>query len=190
MDFELIRDRIRDSLDPELGALDVAATEALLRERAARFAEVSRESSREQVYEVIDVERAGSRLGLPRERVREIRVVRLCRLPHLPPTLPGIFHIRGRVLPALDIQPLLDELTPLEHDARCMVAMLTDPRGELGLCIDDVHGLRPVYRDELDGSAELGCSEFFTVVTRDLLAIVNVASLLEHHEFTVSRINT
>lgn len=187
MDFKQIRDRIQGSLELDYGSLDDPASAALMRERTARLAEPPRETSRELAHEIIEIVRAGGRLGLPRERVKEIRVVRLCRLPHAPPTVSGIFHVRGRVLCAIDIQPLLGEATPLEHGAHCMVALLEDPRGDLGLRIDDVRGLRPVYRDEIDDSAELGRSDFFTAVTRDLLAIVDIASLLERREFSVTR---
>lgn len=181
MDLELIREQLERGSDARIDA----ANEALLRERTARLAEAPAEPTRELAHEVVEVARAGGRFGLPRACVKEVRRVRLCRLPHTPPTVPGVFHVRGRVLSALDIQPLLGEAEPPAHGERCLVAMLTSARGQLGLLIDAVHGLRPVYRDELDGGAELGRSEFLIGVTHDLLALVDISRLLERGEFIV-----
>lgn len=186
MNFDTLRDRIQRSLDSELDSLDDPEIAGLMRERTARFAEAPRESSRELLAQVVEVRRGDGRLGLPRARVKEIRSVRLCRLPHMPRTLPGVFHLRGRVLPALDLQPLLGEFTSYEQGARCTVAVLSDPRGNLGLCIDEVRGLRLVYADEIDGNAELGRNDFITAVTRDLLALIDVDKLLAHDEFSLS----
>ena len=189
MDFETTHARLRRSLEHEDGSLDDEATKQLLRERAARFAEAPSESERELAHEVIEVWRAGSRIGLPRARVKEIRVVSLCLLPGTPPTLPGIFHIRGKALCAIDLQPLLGTATPLAHRGRCMIAVLAHPRGDIGLRIDDVVGLRCVYADELDDgddSAGIEHSDFFTAVTKDLLAIVDVSRMLGHREFTMT----
>lgn len=171
---------------PHGGMLDDPENAALLRERTLRYAEPLHERERERVDEVIEVTRAGARLGLPRRMIRELRVVRMCRLPQTPPTLPGIFHVRGRVCCALDLQPLLGEGEAIEHGARCMIALLADPHASLGLCIDEVEGLREIYRDEIDAEVELGRSDFISAVTPDLLSILDIERLLAREEFSLS----
>lgn len=186
MDFEGIQTRIQRSLSLDSGSLDDEATRLLLLKQTARYAEAPIEIHRELAHEVIEVRRAGALVGLPRARVKEIRNVSLCLLPHMPPSMQGIFHIRGKVACAIDLQPLLGDATPLGHGDRCMVAMLTDPRGDVGLRVDDVIGLRRVYADEID-DAQLERSDFVTAVTQDLLVIMDVSRLLDRPEFTMTR---
>lgn len=187
MDFELIRTKIKRSIEPDARSLDHASIQHLLRERSERLAEEPTEVQRSLAYEVIEIQRASAALGLPCSRVTEIRRVRLCALPHTPPTVSGIFHIRGKASCAIDLQPLVGASTPLEHGDHCLVAMLADPRGQVGLRIDEVIGLRRVYADEIDDDAGLERSDFFAAVTSDLLAIVDVSRLLERREFLMTR---
>jgi chemotaxis signal transduction protein len=162
-----------------------AALDALLRERARKLAQSVQADAATPLHRVIAVRRGRAVWGLLNPAVKEVRRVRICALPHTPPTITGLFHVRGRAFCALDLQPLVGAPAPLEHDEECLVAMLEGPEGRAGLRIDEVLGAREVFAEDLRPGLDDGALEFVIAVTKDLTSIIDVPRLLSRPEFTM-----
>lgn len=90
------------------------------------------------------VRMGGGRYGLCAPDVAEVVAVpTVTRLPGVPSWIVGIANWRGRVLPLVDLRPLIGlAITPLPSSARVVVLAVDDV--EVGVLVEAVAGLVPV----------------------------------------------
>ncbi len=73
------------------------------------------------------------RVALPANLVSELAPpVRLHTFPHTTPMLAGVIVRRGRVVPVIDTEPILDGKTPLSHRFYLIARRSIGPADELG----------------------------------------------------------
>ena len=91
----------------------------------------------------------GARYAVPMEAVAEVgRVPRVTRVPGVPDWVAGVSNWRGRILPVVDLRPLLGgSASAFSGDSRLVVA--GDDAISVGLVVDDVDGVA-VLPEELD----------------------------------------
>jgi purine-binding chemotaxis protein CheW len=93
--------------------------------------------------------RAGdARVAMAAEGVAEvIRTPRITRMPHGPPGLLGVTHLRGLVLPIMSLGALLGDDT--HADATRVVVLRRDP--PIGLAVDSIEALKASESDDAEG---------------------------------------
>lgn len=93
---------------------------------------------------------AGARYAVDMDHVAEVVPVPvLTRVPGSPPWLSGVVNWRGRVLPVVDLRPLVGApLSPLPSSARLVV--LGEDDVEVGLVADMVPGLLRCERGDIE----------------------------------------
>ncbi len=152
-----------------------------LRERARMLAARTRGGVTRTLHDrVVVARRSGVRLGLPAESVVEARRTALTRLHRAGGAVAGLFQLRGRVLSAVDLSGLLGGRTEAHSEREELVLVLEGPRGRLGLLVDEIDGVAPVYRDELDGSGTGAQLPFVTAVTVGFVHLIDVLALCDH----------
>lgn len=124
--------------------------------------------------------------GIEVDRVREVlKMPWVSRLPRTPDFLLGVVNVRGRILPVLDLRPLLShQARAADRDTRLLSVRLGE--AEVCLKVDRVGGLTEfaretvhdaptiasgVPKDLIGGQVELGDR---------LLALLEVGPLLDH----------
>lgn len=124
--------------------------------------------------------------GVDVDRVREVlKMPWVSRLPRTPDFLLGVVNVRGRILPVLDLRPLLaHQPRPADRETRLISVRLGD--AEVCLKVDRVGGLTEFARDAvhppptmatgvprevIGGQVELGDR---------LLALLEIGPLLDH----------
>jgi chemotaxis signal transduction protein len=179
LNFDELKQRLRESVD-RLGTHgDAAQVEWVLRQRTRQLASHgSNVTIRRQVGEVVVVRRAQSQFGFPIQDVDEVREVVVGRLPHRSPHICGLFQLRGQVSCLVDLQPFVGATTELDHHERTLAIVVRAPGGNLGVRIDEVLGPRVLHADEMDPGHRDGRLEFVSAVTRDCVEVVDVATLL------------
>jgi len=87
------------------------------------------------------------RYALPLAAVREVVVtpMGLTRVPRSPRALKGVMNLRGRVVPVIDLQALLQLESPQTQRATKIVLMELGRR-DLGLLITDVDGIESIEK--------------------------------------------
>lgn len=157
--------------------------EALLRERARQLASRRHQRDQRRVYrEVVTVRRRRTRLALPTAQLREVRPVKVSKVPGAADHVQGLFQVRGECFCLYDLPELVGSSATLEHRATTMAVLVECARHTVALRINEIIGPRTVYADELaehDGERRLA---FVDAVTRDVLNVVNVQSLLTYLE--------
>jgi purine-binding chemotaxis protein CheW len=125
----------------------------------------------------------GERFAVDIRRARELVIVdELTAVPRAPAYLNGVANLRGRILPILDVRPLLGlAARPVGRGSRVLVV---DPgSGQVGLTIDAILGLESF--DEvapLDEAARRSRGEFGagTVKHQDgLVTLLDLGGLLD-----------
>lgn len=137
-----------------------------------------------QVYREFVVVRRGDRfLGFGLAHVRRVvRDVRVSLLPAAHPTLPGVASVDGRVVPVLDIGPLLGE-EALPVDGTYWGVWVAEEDLEALVLAQDVVGLQEVPEDRVSPEEDtpLLAGHYPWPVDRPehTVHVVNVPALLE-----------
>jgi purine-binding chemotaxis protein CheW len=144
------------------------------------------EGEPEEICTVVSFDVGPGLYGIEVDRVREVlKMPWISRLPRTPDFLLGVVNVRGRILPALDLRPLLaHQARPADEDSRLISVRLGE--AEVCLKVDRVGGLTEfaretvhpaptiasgVPRDLIGGQVEIGDR---------LLALLEVGPLLDH----------
>jgi chemotaxis signal transduction protein len=92
------------------------------------------------------------RYAVPMAAIAEVgRVPRLTRVPGVPAWVAGVSNWRGRILPIVDLRPLLGvPADALRDSARVVVA--GDESVSLGLLVDSVEGVATLPTGELEAA--------------------------------------
>lgn len=102
----------------------------------------------------LTVRAAGARMSLPAQAVAEvIKRPRLTRVPHAPPGLLGVAHLRGAVLPIVSLGQMLGLDA---EDGDRVVVLRRDP--PVGLVVDGVEALAFADGEAEDGDTRLRLS--------------------------------
>lgn len=100
-----------------------------------------------KIRQRLTVRAGGQRVAMAAEGVAEvIRTPRITRVPHGPPGLLGVTHLRGLVLPVVSLGALLGAETPT--DATRVVVLRRDP--PIGLAVDSIEALKAAGDDDVD----------------------------------------
>jgi purine-binding chemotaxis protein CheW len=124
---------------------------------------------------------AGERYAVPGWQVREVRPAgQMTPLPGTPRFVAGLINVRGRVVSALDLRPLLG--LPVDGDSLSVTMLVSSPRGDVAVLIGeqptvqwlsdgDLGPMPPGGPPGLDPSCVRG-------VTRDLIVVLDAERLL------------
>ncbi|KQX23267.1 MULTISPECIES: chemotaxis protein CheW [unclassified Sphingomonas] len=112
--------------------------------------------------QLLALEVAGRRLGLPAIDVREVlKSRRLTPVPQAPPSLLGLCNLRGAAIPVLSLAVLL------EQDARpARRIVVLEGASPIGLAVDQVLGLAPAGEAEALAVAPLIAAQFAGLASR------------------------
>jgi chemotaxis signal transduction protein len=174
MDYELLKQRLHESIERLESNLDDAAIERVLRERGRRLAERA-EAVRPEIYGTVIVARRGATLlGFPIDHVSEVRVVKVTRLPHAQRYVSGVFQLRGQLYALSDLRSFLDEHEPMTQGQITSAVLLTQRGKSLGVRVDEVIGPREIELRELDRGHRDGRLELIAEITHDCIEILDV----------------
>jgi purine-binding chemotaxis protein CheW len=94
--------------------------------------------------DAIVVRMGGGRFAIELAFVAEVgRTPTVTRVPGLPAWLAGVANWRGRILPVLDLRPLLGA-EACEFDSAARLVVLTDVGVAVGMVVDAVEGTTPM----------------------------------------------
>jgi purine-binding chemotaxis protein CheW len=115
----------------------------ILRRRAQVLARPLPDNTRvAETIHLVAFELSGQLFGLEAAQVRETLGAReLTALPGLPATVSGVVNIRGRVVPAFDLRPLL-QLPPSAAPEAQRLLLAEYERTEFAILADAIAGLR------------------------------------------------
>ena len=180
VDFKKVRESLERSSGKLAGQRDERAISEVLRLRSQRLAmrQTVREEAVETFAEVVVVIRGEASFGIPVTSVKEVRSVEITWLPHATKVIAGLFQIRGRTYSLVDIGAFFGQDESLEHGASTLVAVVKGAPGSIGLSIDDVIGHRAITHDEIDDAVHVGTLGFVSHVTRDLVQLIDIDTLL------------
>ncbi len=184
LDFAGLRKRLDESFDRSGGLSDDAAIERLLRERGQRLAARVLDEEKPEVFgTVVVARRRDTTLAFPIECLRELRNVKLTRLPHAARSVCGIFQLRGQLFSLVDLGALVGESEPLAHGSVVLVAMLEHDGNVLGVRLDEVIGPRVVLVEDLDRGHRERQIDFVQEVTRDCVEILDLPAVFACKDF-------
>jgi purine-binding chemotaxis protein CheW len=174
MDYDLLKQRLHESIERFGSTLDDAGIERILRERGRKLAERA-EAVRPEIYGTVVVARRGSSLlGFPIDRVAEVRVVRVTRLPNAHHYISGVFQLRGQIYALSDLRAFMGEPEPMTHGQVTSAVLLTREEKSIGVRVDEVLGPREIEQRELDRGHRDGRLELIADVTHDCVEIMDV----------------
>lgn len=112
--------------------------------------------------QLLEVEVAGRRLGLPAADVREVITSRrLTPVPQAPPSLLGLHNLRGTAIPVLSLAVLLEEdVRPVRR------IVVIEGASPIGLAVDQVLGLAPAGDGEALAVEPLIAAQFAGLAAR------------------------
>jgi len=109
-----------------------------LEERARVLATKEASAAAAQSEEILFFQLGDGQYGLPASSIREVQPLGAWTpLPGTPPFVIGLVNVRGRLLAALDLCPLLD-LPPTPPQATAQLIVLAANGGDVGLLADTV----------------------------------------------------
>jgi purine-binding chemotaxis protein CheW len=189
IDWEEVRRQINDTMEKTTGEKTVSAekAKAILEERARALAKVTRSETGETMQLVV-FSLANETYGIATDYVREVQPLRdISPVPCTPSFVVGIINIRGAIYSVIDIREFFgvpkQELTELTK-----VILVNTGELEVGLLADDVMGARSVPLAEIKPplATRAGAKEeYIQGVTKDMLIILNLESLLRDERIIV-----
>ncbi len=137
------------------------------------------------------------RYGLDVTNVREIYPLeQLTPVPRTPAFVAGVFSARGRILSVIDLRafyglPALANAKTAQ--TKIIVVTNTDPTSEtadmeVGLLVDDVTDVRPVFFDEIElplSTQTGGRANHIQGVTADMLVVLDLNALLSDKQLII-----
>jgi purine-binding chemotaxis protein CheW len=130
----------------------------------------------------------GEQYAVPGWQVREVRPIgQLTPLPGTPPFVAGLVNVRGRVVTALDLRPVIGLRT--DGEAPNVVMLMASPGGDVGVLVSEQPTLRWLREGDLGplppgGPAGLDPA-FVRGVTRDLVVVLDAERLLADQRLLV-----
>lgn len=131
---------------------------------------------------------AGELFGVPVEQVQEIiSYQHFNRLPEQPSYMPGVFDLRGAVVPAVDLR-LRFGIEAKEYDNNTVILVLNTEGRTVGMVVDAVSDVLTLYADDIQPPPELaesGSKEYLEAMGKkgdDLVIILNIDKLLGRME--------
>ena len=135
---------------------------ATLRERAVALArpEPHGDAVADRLL-VIEFSLAGERYAVEAEYTAEVRAAtQVTRLPGVPSHVAGVFAVRGRVVPLVDLRVLLDLPAAVQSDTQKALILHADG-AEFGLLADSIDGVRNLsladIHPPLPGQRDVAC---------------------------------
>ena len=183
IDFGVLKDTNRILGEVISGKYDQQEIDSVLRERARRLSERSTQTVEREILDTVVVARRHqSAFGFPVHSVKEVQRVEPESIPHATTVVVGAFQVRGQLRCLIDMQPLVSRSGSQRDDPMGLAVTVTGSLGEISVGVDEIIGTRIVYRDEISGDMASSSASFISVVTKDLLSIVDVEELLSSPE--------
>lgn len=163
---------------------DDRTTQRILDARAAGLAMALGSTTRSHdEFEVAACTVGSERFGFPVRHLREIvPLPKVTRLPHSPPWVLGVAHVRGTLLSVIDLGRLCTVRGASLHKH---LAVVQAPDGPIGFTVDEVLACRPVSASILEPDARERSDHRALGVTRDLLVVLDVPKLLASPELII-----
>ncbi|MBN2525959.1 MAG: chemotaxis protein CheW [Deltaproteobacteria bacterium] len=162
--------------------------EHILAQRAARYADVVRQSETANVIAEIVVTSVGDeKLGFPVQSLSNIiKTPNIAALPSMPSLLKGIVQYRGEIFSVVDIAKWfgVSGKSMGKH-----LATLDTARGKLGILIDDVLHFRTVSVGDVAAHLENGTTRTghpIQFTTRDAVMVLDIEELIKRDELQVN----
>ena len=134
----------------------------------------------------------GERYALPLSRAREVlRFGPLTPVPGVPPSIRGVIHVRGRVVPVVDLAVRFGRPPQEPTPWTCFVLVEVDVEGEpalLGMMVDSVDSVVELKAEDVLPPPPFGTAirtEFLLGMSRrddGILLLLDVDRVLAHHE--------
>ncbi|QSQ20005.1 chemotaxis protein CheW [Pyxidicoccus parkwayensis] len=134
----------------------------------------------------------GERYALPLSRAREVlRYVPVTPVPGVPPSVRGVIHVRGRVVPVVDLAVRFGRPAHEPTPWTCFVLVEVDVEGEpamLGMMVDSVDSVVELAAGDVLPPPPFGTAirtEFLLGMSRHgdgILLLLDVDRVLAHHE--------
>ncbi|MCB9849232.1 MAG: purine-binding chemotaxis protein CheW [Phycisphaerales bacterium] len=102
-------------------------------------------------------ELGGEVYGVPILQVREIiRVMDITRVPHTLPYLRGVFNLRGKVIPVIDLRLRFGMSNSGDSELTCVIVV--DVGAQIGVVVDEVREVHDIRADNISPPPEFGAS--------------------------------
>jgi purine-binding chemotaxis protein CheW len=183
IDWQEIHRRVEAAQASVPGGLDPSPEKKkeILRARAAMLAREPAKAETEEAIEVAQFLLAQERYGIETRWIREVVPLReLAPLPAAPPFVLGIFNVRGKILPVMDIKKLFDlpekGLTDLNK-----VLVIQGGALELGILADQILDMRSIPLRMIQPSLPTLTGireEYLKGVTAERLVILDAEKIL------------
>jgi purine-binding chemotaxis protein CheW len=174
-DWAAAHARLAGALEPAQPRSAEEARDVLERRARALAAPRAREEPAGELVDVVTFSLAGERYALPAAAVLEVfPLEQLTRLPRTPPFLLGVCNHRGRILPVVELESLLD-VAPRPRERRH--AIVVERHGNaFAIAADAVEETAPRRLDPLS-PPPAGETSAVRGVTADLVTVLDPDAL-------------
>jgi purine-binding chemotaxis protein CheW len=156
-----------------------AEIERILRQRAARLAAPLAPATPAATSALVVFRLAGERYGLHATQVVSVAPLRdLTPVPCTPPVVLGVINHHGRILPVLDLRPLL-ALAAVAPTEGSRVVVVDTSTTRVGLLAESLDGIVSVPRDSLTAPSAPAqtAGSLVRAVTPDMVAVLDTEAL-------------
>lgn len=167
--------------EPASGVADTDRAREILERRARTLAQPLQEPAPGELVDLVAFGLAGERYAVePAGVVAVLPLPELTVVPGTPPAILGVASHRGRILPVLDLRPLVG--ASLERPLEARVLVVLEAAGiAVGVACETLTGLLRVAADEIappPAGTGRGRDRLVYGVTPDLLALLDVGALV------------